>query len=113
MSRIHLLVEPHPCSDAFLGQQQGGPGFDVGRRWRELVVKVQELSLLSLEGQVQSIQDKGDGDDLKGIELVEFTILYDVPEERLLIGQFLMILHMVQQLSEGSFDGVALIDVPS
>ena len=68
--------------------------------WSMLVVEVHEGSLFLFEAAFGEIEDEGQWDELKHVYLVAFAVVIKITEEVLLVGELVMVLHVVQRLLE-------------
>ena len=65
-----------------------------------LVVEVHEGSLLLFEAAFREIEDEGQWDELEHVYFVALAIVIKIAEEVLLVGELVMVLHVVQGLLE-------------
>jgi hypothetical protein len=76
-----------------------------------LVVETEEKVLVDFETAFCQVQYKGQGNELEHIDFIPLTVVIEVLEEVLLVGQFVMIFEMVERLFEDAIVDTVLVFV--
>ena len=76
-----------------------------------VIVEVDKKGLFLLEGRVDHVEHEGQRHERKNVDFMRFTVLIYIFEEVLLVRQFLVVLQVVQALSEYAIPYAALVFV--